>query len=204
LKYAGVTPRQALEAVCATWFLVNEQPRRFPTRATVQHALANAVLRTAPMRHTSMWKNGKKHCKTKPPGSGPILLLAARLDELSRFAGNLTTIREQRRHAENQAKAKVQAAIDTPFSLAVSELPKRKRGRPKKVAPAVGERSSFDTAEPITPAVTSVKSVVFVPTDPGPRPLYRTTGDLALIEVWNRRNTLWHSHLKSLKENDAI
>jgi hypothetical protein len=53
-------------------------------------------------------------------------------------------------------------------------------------------------APAVAPAVTSSAPVIYVPTDPGPRPQYRVSGDLPLIEVWNRRNALWQKHLDSM------
>ena len=203
LKHAGVTPRQALEAYCATSILTQEQPRRFPTQATVQHAFANAVYRLAPMRHTSRWRqNGKRICRPKPPGSGPILLLAQRFNEcreLVRFAGNLHAVYEQRRQKDNAEKTRIFTAIDTPFSLVVSEPPKikRKPGRPKKTVSIANDAAP--AVEPIMPAVTPAARVVFV-TDPGPRPHYRTSGDLALIEAWQRRHNAWQDYLKSQQQ----
>jgi len=181
LKRAGVTPRQALEAACATWLLVDEQPRRFPTQATVQHALANAVLRTAPMRHTSQWRNGKQHCKTKPPGSGPILLLATRLDELSRFAGTLVTARAQRLQEVNAEKARIRTAIDTPLSFVVSESSKPMPPRRPAAAPLDAAPTPHDVTTTQPDAVPARY----------PRPLYRSFADKPAIERWERLNRLW-------------
>lgn len=136
LRQADVSPRQALEALCACWLLIMEQPARFSNQSVVMHALANAVFRTAHLRSAPIIrkKTGKAGVKCQPPGSGALMLLAERLRCLSPFVGKLQEAMNARRNEQNTAKA----ALRTPLSSsAVSEQPSTMKLRPRYERPRV-------------------------------------------------------------------
>ncbi len=92
LQSARVEPREALETVVAVWLLSYHQPRVLPDSERLTYALANAVLRLAPLDAVKGWDHiaGKPWSVSRTPGALAVGLLGRRLrDALVPFLVNV-------------------------------------------------------------------------------------------------------------------
>ncbi len=172
-----VSAEEVLAVCVGVWLAVQLRPSLLVNDGEcLNFALANAVLGLR--RYRCVVVNGE--ASGRPPGTRARRAIGETLRHLS--------------HTCQQVSEKLAPHIkETPEQTLAR---KADENQPLPEAEA-DERCYIPTSpKPIAPS----KPAVFVPSDPGPRPILRVSGDLALIEAWNRRQKLWQNYLDTLTE----
>jgi hypothetical protein len=112
LQRDSVKPREALEAIIGVWLMSYYDPRTLPDDERLTYALANAVLRLAPLYSQKRWTRRGMHVTTQAPGALAVGLLGRRLrDALAPFFVNVVQALEAEYQAQVQKASDLRASF---------------------------------------------------------------------------------------------